>query len=625
MSRFRSLLSLRGGLIALAVVVIVGLVAGGITIGPLLLHGPRVVSVNPTDGAKHANPQAAIVVTFDQPLQQASLADAFQFDPAVAYTASADGATVKIQPTGGLTYGGDYQLTIGAVKNSVGRALDQPVHVRFTTQPYVAVMSVGPQDGAQEIAANAPLTVIFDEMVVPEEQVRAAADDPRKTADLPQPLLFEPAVQGAGQWLSPTHYSFAPQEGWEPATIYKVTVPVEVSADGLGHMEQAYSWSFTTAARVLDATWPFDQEQDVATNRPVEVRLARGVDVASASAHFRLVDSDDHKPVEGTVEQQADRFIFRPKAALRLGGRYTAMIDAGVLATNGRPINGEPLSWEFSVIGDLEVAQVIPAANATNIITTTAQIVVHFNHPVVALVGPSAQASLPQPLTLSPPVAGVGRWLDTSTFVISPTAPLSPATRYTASISAGLSDPTGGMLRDPFSWSFSTVVPLVYGSLPADGGPFVSPRDPLSLVFNQPMDLASLSEAVKLLDSNGVSVPGRLAVAAQPAAVYYKDEQSNDSVLRTGFTVAFTPAAPLGRGQIYSLVVSSDARSSAGNASLAQAYAATFTVAALPALTSSTPETGDQSADPNSSVTLNFSEPMDWGSVEKNLTISPRP
>ncbi|MBX0328109.1 Ig-like domain-containing protein, partial [Oscillochloris sp. ZM17-4] len=625
MSRLRSLLTPRGGLIALAVLAVIGLIGGGVAVGPQLLRGPQVLSVSPADGSDHANPQAEITITFDQPVQESSLADAIQLDPPAAFAASASGATVTIRPEGGLAYGAGYRLTIGAVKNSFGRQLEQPVSVGFTTQPFVAVAEVGPQDGAKEIAANAPLTVIFDSPVVSAEQVRAAAEDPRQAADLPQPLAFTPAIAGAGQWLSPTRYVFSPEGGWGAATSYTVTVPAQVSADGAARMEQPFSWGFSTAASVLASTRPFDQEQDVAAGQPVEVRLARGVDVASAAQRFVLADAASGAPVAGTVDSQADRFIFKPASALTRGGRYVATIQPGVLAASGAAINSQPLSWEFGVIGDLSVAQVIPAADASDIITTTQQIAVHFNHPVVALVSPSAQASLPQPLTISPAVAGVGRWLDTSTFIISPTTPLEPATTYTASVAAGLADQTGGQLRDAFSWSFTTVAPLAYGSLPADGEAFASPSGPLSIVFNQPMDMGSLGGAVALLDPSGASVPGSLSVAAKPAQVFRQGGQNYDNPYVSGFTVTFTPAAPLTRGAIYSLIVRASARSAQGGAALAQPFSATFTVAPLPALLDSTPASGARGVSPNDSINLRFSEPMDWASVQKSLTIDPQP
>ena len=622
MSNLRSMLTVRVGLIAVAIIVVLG---GAIVAGPLLLRGPRLVSVSPADGSQHANPQAAIIVTFDQSVQSSSLTDAFQFDPPAPFTASASGGTVTIQPTGGLTYGADYRLNIGTVKNTFGRQLDQPVAVRFTTQPFVAVSGVGPKDGEKEIAESAPLTVIFDAPVVTEAQVQAAADDPRTAADLPQPLVFAPNISGAGQWLSPTRYSFSPEGGWGAATTYKVTVQEQVSADGLARMEHSYQWNFSTAASVLASARPFDQEQDVAADQPVEVRLGRDVNVASAAQRFTLTDVSSGKLVEGTVEAQADRFIFKPTAALARGGRYVAKIGAKVEATSGVAINAEALSWQFAVIGDLSITQVIPAADAVDVITTTQQIAVHFNHPVVAVVSPSAQGGQPQPLTISPAVQGVGRWLDTSTFIISPTVPLTPATRYTASVAAGLADQTGGQLRESFSWSFTTVAPLVYGSIPADAAPFVSPKDPLILVFNQPMDMASLGGAVTLRDSSGAAVAGSLAVAAKPAQVLHQGGQDTFNPFVSGFTATFTPAAPLTRGVNYILEVSTSARSANGGVALAQPYRATFTVAPLPTLLGSTPTAGAQNVGSNDSITLRFSTPMNWGSVQKNLTIDPKP
>ncbi|WP_129630087.1 Ig-like domain-containing protein [Candidatus Oscillochloris fontis] len=625
MSRFRSLLSVRGGMIALAILVVVGLAGGGIMVGPQLLRGPQVLIVTPPDGADHANPQSPIIMRFDQAVQAASLNDAIQFEPAAPFTVSVDGPVVTIQPTEGLTYGADYRLTITGITNQFGRAMEQPLTLRFTTQPYVAVERVLPDASAEAIAPNAPLILVFDEMVVPAEQVRAAAEDPRLVANLPHPLQIEPPVEGAGQWLSPTRYSFAPTGGWATATTYTITVPQQVSADGLARMEQPFSWSFSTKASLLATTRPFDQEQEVVPNRPVEVQMARGVDVASAAANFSLIDVATNQPVAGTVETQDDRFIFQPTQALNRGGRYQAVLASGVQAASGKPINAEPLSWEFQVIGDLAIAQVIPAADTTEVVTATQQIAVHFNHPVVPVVTPSEQDSLPQPLTISPPVAGVGRWIDTSTYIISPTTSLDPATRYTVSIAAGLNDQTGGTLRDGFSWSFTTIAPLVYGSLPPSGARFADPNATFSLVFNQPMDMASLNGAVRLLDPNGVSVPGSIAVASKPASVFYQAGQDSNNPMRSGFTVTFTPAAPLTRGQSYTLVVGTEARAVNGGAALGQAYSASLIVAPLPALLESYPPQGNQQVNPNDSLSLTFTTPMDWASVEQNLSIIPAP
>ena len=624
MSPLKKRFSSRRMPIVIATVVVLLLVGAGAFAAPLLLRGPQLLSATPTAGTTDANPQAELRLEFDQPVQQASLAGALRLDPPAELTVSSAGAVVTIRPQGGLRYGASYRLTIDAsLRNMLGRGMDAPQSIAFTTVPYLNVAVVTPADGAQAIPAVAPVTVEFNAPVVSAEQVAAAANDPRISTTLPQPLTFDPPTPGAGQWLSPTRYSFAPAEGWSAATSYTLTLQPQLTADGRAHLEQAYSWRFATAATVLAATRPFDGQTEVSAEGEIEVRLARNVDVKSASEHFTLTTSDD-KPVDGTVRVEQAAFFFKPATPLQRGERYKADLAPGVRAASGSSINHQTLTWSFDVIGDLAVTQVIPSAGASEVLTLTNQIAVHFNHPVVALIAPSDQGTQPQPLTISPAVQGVGRWLDTSTYVFSPTGALNPATVYQISVAAGLKDQTGGELRQPFAWHFTTLTPRVSDSYPADKEPFFSPNAALTVVFNQPMDLDSLRGAISLYGPGGVSVPGTVALAAPDMHVAGQNPGENRPALDDGFAVTFTPVAPLERGGVYQFEVNNTARTALGGATLAQPYSIGFTVAPLPRLIKSDPANGAQDV-PNSSLDLTFSTPMDWASVQQHLTIEPKP
>ncbi|HMP43363.1 MAG TPA: hypothetical protein PKA05_23520, partial [Roseiflexaceae bacterium] len=74
-------------------------------------------------------------------------------------------------------------------------------------------------------------------------------------------------------------------------------------------------------------------------------------------------------------------------------------------------LNDTPLRWQFRTMGDLAVLQVEPPADATEVPADARRISVRFNHPVVPLTDVAGQASLPQPLTIFPPLAGSGTWL----------------------------------------------------------------------------------------------------------------------------------------------------------------------------------------------------------------------
>src|SRR6266508_2212749 len=631
MNRLRPFLKIRNIVIALVALLLVAL---GAVFGPLAAAGPTLVSVTPADGAADANPQAAIRVEFDQWIQLGSVAGAVRFDPPAEFTIAGDGGwftrVVTIKPTDGLRYGARYKLTIdNRVKNLFGRSLDKPLTAAFATAPYVTIARLGPEQGAKKVALDAPITVEFGAPVVPAEQVAAAAQNPTLADGMPQPLALVPEAKGVGRWLSPTLYGFYPDGGLHAATEYNATVRTDVTPDGKARLEKPRSWNFTTEAPLLAGTRPYDGATETPANGPIEVRLAPDVDSASAGAHFTLVEAQTGVPVDGKITASGGGFLFAPAAPLQRGARYEARLTPGIKTTTGRPLNDGPLTWSFTVIGDLEIVQVEPPADTTEVLTDTHRISVRFNHPVVALTTNDAQQALPQPLAIEPSPVGVGRWLDTSTYVFSPTAGLAPSTSYRVRVAAGLPDQTGGALRQPYAWTFKTITPQVVQTTPVSGDQQASPRDPIQIFFNQPMDPAGLRAAISLRNGDtDAIVPGALTFAASAATFPAPDNSKGDTQrqLNAPFVAIFKPSAPLERGATYRLVVAAGARAAQGDGALASEYRGAFRVVPLPQLTGSGPKDGDGAVDPSGGgINLIYSTPMDWASVEKNLAIEPKP
>lgn len=582
------------------------LVIASVIAGPLLLNAPQVVRSEPVDGAEAVNPQAPLRIEFSQPVRRDSLIAALRLEPLVDVQVDVQGNVALVQPVGGLQYGAEYMLTIDAgVQNMFGRASERAQTVRFRTVPYVAVRAVAPANGTADIPLETLITVEFSAPVVSAEAVAASADDPRRAADLPQPLTLTigndaTAVPGIGRWLSPTRFGFFPEDGMRAATTYRVTVRPDLTPDGAARMERPFEWSFTTAAPLLVDTRPFDGEFDVAADRPIEIRLHRDVDRSSASAGFRLFDAGG-VAVAGTVETFDDGIRFKPAAPLQRGVRYRAVIEPGVSTVSGAVLNTKPFEWSFIVIGDLEVQQVEPAGDTRDVPIDIPRISVRFNHPVVPLVDVAATGGLPVAATVDPPVQGVARWIDTSTFVISPTVPLDPSTDYRVRVAAGLTDQTGGVLRNEYVWSFRTIDPRVEEVLPQTD--FASPTEPITITFNQEMDLMSLRSALRVVRSDGALVASATTIS--------------------GTSVIVRPDAPLERGASYTIIVDAGARSARGNGVLAETFSISFRVAPLPALVTTRPAPGDVVSPDYGGLTLIFSTPMDWTTVSQNLVIEP--
>ncbi|GAB4120305.1 MAG: hypothetical protein OHK0050_28650 [Roseiflexaceae bacterium] len=598
--------------IAIGTITALALAALGFLVGPLAINTPQVISTIPADGANSANPQAAIEIELSQVVQPSALSG-ISIDPPAELQVQSEGNRVRITAVGGLQYNQAYQLTIAGLRNQLGRTMEQPVTVRFRTTDYASVRQFSPADASEDQPLRTPITVEFALPVVSAEQVAAAAADPRSADALPQPISLVPTndpstpVKGVGRWLSPTLFGFYPEADLRAASEYRVEVRPNISGDGQAQLQQAASWRFRTAAPLLVGVRPFAGEQDVTPTNMIEVRLAADVDPERASAAFSLRPTVGGGTVTGTFEPLGDGqngFRFRPNTPLNHGTRYEASLAAGITSRFGAPLNQEAQTWQFSTIGDPIVLQVEPLPDATEVPTTTRRISVRFNHPIVALTDLNGQAALPNPLTITPPLAGVGRWLDTSTYVFSPTVALDPSSRYQAVVAAGLQDQTGGTLQSSYSWSFATIQPEVIDYTPY--GEDVSPNTTITVFFNQPMDPADLQANLVLIRDDPFEI---IDVTKQ---------------IR-GHIVTMTPSQPLLRGQGYRIVAPIGLKSANGTGSLQSPTSVLFRVAPLPALIESEPQNGDQQANTGGTIKLSFSTAMDWESVEQNLTITPRP
>ncbi|HEY6041175.1 MAG TPA: Ig-like domain-containing protein, partial [Anaerolineae bacterium] len=175
----------------------------------------------------------------------------------------------------------------------------------------------------------------------------------------------------------------------------------------------------------------------------------------------------------------------------------------GATATTVPPTPG-PLFAQGLSTEPLDVVATQPADKTTEVPVTKEQtrIIVQFNHPVVPLTSIDAQKDLPQPLTLAPSVTGEGRWLNTSTYVFSPTQNLAVATAYNASL-APLKDMLGQSLSQ-YAWTFKTATPGIVTTYPADNTKYAGVSQPITITFNTEMDrdTAQARFSVKNADTN---------------------------------------------------------------------------------------------------------------------------
>ena len=151
--------------------------------------------------------------TFDQAIDAAEIV----VNPALDGATTVDGTTVTFTPAAAPTLGELYRFTVVSATAAGGASLTSDVEITLRAAAALAVAATQPSDGAQDVDPTVPVSVVFNRPVVPlvglEEQ-----------SALPAPLTFDPPVDGVGQWIGTSVYSFMPAKPLAAATEYVVTV-----------------------------------------------------------------------------------------------------------------------------------------------------------------------------------------------------------------------------------------------------------------------------------------------------------------------------------------------------------------------------------------------------------------
>jgi uncharacterized protein YfaS (alpha-2-macroglobulin family) len=360
---------------------------------------------------------------------------------------------------------------------------------------------------------------------------------------------------------------------------------------------------------------------------PLQVTFDQPMDPQSVQAALEIEPA-----VAGDLEWPMPHIVkFVPQQPWERATRYVVTLKDEAKSKDGLSLR-EPVTFRFDTVGYLEVTAVQPAADTTEV-AADAVITVLFNRPVVPLTALEDQGQLPQPLTFVPQVTGKGEWLNTSIYTFAPDSGFAPATTYKARV-ANLTDLTGGVLEQDYTWEFTTVMPAVVTSNPKPDGTYVSTEPTIHVAFNQPMNRAAVEAAFKLQlvdtlqdvtgrfewKSQGMPRPSEYDDAYEP---YQMAEGSPGADLVGAETMIFTPDLPLEFGTLYRAVVPAGTKGAKGGVGTAEDYRWTFTTIEYPSVVSSYPADGEEAADPWGGLQVTFSSPMNPDSINGNFTISP--
>jgi hypothetical protein len=185
-----------------------------------------------------------------------------------------------------------------------------------------------------------------------------------------------------------------------------------------------------------------------------------------------------------------------------------------------------------------------------------------------------------------------------TTATFTPTSLLSPNTTYTGRITTGVKDANGNALQEDYVWTFATgmiIVPVVTGTDPTTNEINVALNKIITATFSVPMDPLTINSSTFTVKQGTNTIAGAISYI--------------------GSTVTFIPASLLDLNTVYTVIITTGAKSLAQGTPLATNYVWSFVTVPAPTVTTTDPLNNATGVDLNKTVTANFSIAMDPNTI----------
>ncbi len=419
---------------------------------------PQVVYSSPLPG-EETTLDGAITVRFDQPMNRASVEAAFAITEAQGDAQAVRGTftwtrddTVVFTPSRQLNRQQQYRVQIGTgAQGENGQSLNDPVLLNLETVGFIAVSQVIPEPGTDNVQTDSAITVLFNRPVVP---LTATGQQ----SNLPQPLTFDPPLDGEGEWVSTSVYRFVPDAPLDGATTYDVMVNAGLQDIVGALLEQDYTWSFTTVDPSVVAITPDDDSTHVAIESGFFIQFNMPMDEASTEAAISLAPTAD---VEFTWTDDNRTVYITPTAWLALETDYTLTVATSAQSANGNAALDRTTRSTFSTIPFPAVESTYPANGELIEVNWFYSVSINF-------VSPMTEESLVDKVIIEPAPDPERVRTDFYGQSMNIIFPVEPATTYVVTVPASAADPYGNTLGEDYQFSFTTseLPPVVSLNLP---------------------------------------------------------------------------------------------------------------------------------------------------------------
>ena len=430
---------------------------------------PIVIQRSPRRG-ENMTPDGSVELVFDQPMDQDAVAEAFTLQPAGEADATLDGRvswvdarTMRFTPDEALPRDEifDVILTQGAVAEG-GDPLREPYTFRFATAGFLEVAQVIPAAGSTDIETDATITVMFNRPVVPLTNLDAMAD-------FPNPVTFEPAIKGSGEWLNTSIYVFRPEEPLAGGTTYTAKVEAGLEDIGGAILADDVSWQFVTMPPEVIWVSPNNSATQVPVDTAIMVEFNQPIDLDSAQDAFQLAELGlFSNAIDGEFMIVGNTLTFTPSEQLEFDERYNLTIEAGVTSSAGGEGMEKRFASTFTTVPLPRILSTTPGDGERNVNPYTS-FEIQFNAPIDPA---TVMANLTMTPAFSPTQVYTYFAPYNNTFVLNFRP--EPATDYTVDITDGIADPYGNTIPQGRTVKFRTddLPPQFHVLLPQPTGTF---------------------------------------------------------------------------------------------------------------------------------------------------------
>ncbi|MFN2284650.1 MAG: Ig-like domain-containing protein, partial [Anaerolineae bacterium] len=425
---------------------------------------------------------AVIKLSFDQPMDQASVVAALQVTPALEGDFEwPDDATLVFRPNS-LAEATRYRVTlVGDVRSAAGLSLSTELSFAFSTLTPLEVTHLTPASGSVDARIDAPALIVFNRPVVPLICVGEPAQAESECPALP--LSFEPAVLGTGMWVETSVYRFDAVRGWAAGRAYTATLAADVVSIEGAALPDPVNWSFSTASPAIQAGIPADGQSGVSLETDIRVIFNTPMDQEITGSVFSIIsEAGDVVPGAITWEDNGAVLVFTPMSRLSLGTRYTVQVGTRARAATSAPLEN-PQIWTFSTVSQPALIASIPPGGATD---------VDIAEPVrLAFSGMLNAATLDRHIVITPVVENLYTYFDAAANVYQLSWDKQPQTEYCVQLEPGIADVYSNVITESQTACFVT------GDLPS----FISPASTGSAVTLDASQPSELFFLVQNLDS----------------------------------------------------------------------------------------------------------------------------